>query len=47
MSNAQLFARALLLAVAFIVVASLAAYAGKARSGPRTSAPVCCIYMIF
>ncbi len=47
MSTAQMFARVLALAAAFIAVASLAALARDTAPRAGGSAPACCIYLIF
>lgn len=47
MSTANVVARLFALALAFIAVAALAAFAREAGKAPKGSAPACCIYMIF
>ncbi len=47
MSTAEMFARVLALAAAFIAVASIAAYAHEGAPQSRSDAPLCCIYLIF
>lgn len=47
MPTAEILARAVALAAAFIAVAALAAYAREHAKPARGAAPACCIYMIF
>lgn len=47
MSTAEMFARLLALAAAFVAVAALAAYARDSAKPARGAAPACCIYVIF
>jgi hypothetical protein len=47
MSTANVIARLFALVLAFLAIATLAAFARDSARTPGGSAPACCIYLIF